>query len=95
MSKHTKGPWFNEGTQVYTKQSAFYIANAISNKSKNSYTKSEEEAFANAQLIAAAPELLEALKIAFEMHKDNLSTHDERLKVMAHAIFKATGEDHA
>lgn len=59
--KHTKGPWISEGHSVYTKQGAFYIAEAKSNANVNaSYVRPSTEARANAHLIAAAPEMLEA-----------------------------------
>lgn len=80
MSKHTKGPW-----QVRRKDQIYII------ESQKSYL-AETILKADARLIAAAPELLEALKLAFEMHKDTLSTHDERMKVMANAIGKAEDE---
>ena len=81
--KHTKGPWKIDASFGETE-----IVSDLACIAKITGLQID----ANAQLIAAAPELLEALKLAFEMHKDNLSSHDERLKVMANAISKASGK---
>jgi|DEB0MinimDraft_10_1074344.scaffolds.fasta_scaffold16653_4 hypothetical protein len=55
-SKHTKGEWFASGTEVISIPSQVKISNQISGENY-------EKAKANAKLIAAAPDLLEALKI--------------------------------
>lgn len=54
MSKHTPGQWRNHGSHVYAGQK--WIVGC------NSPYVSDREAEANARLIAAAPEMLEALK---------------------------------
>ena len=56
-TKHTQGPWKLVGsTTVSDADQSVGIANV------STYSIGEDEAAANARLIAAAPELLEALK---------------------------------
>lgn len=63
MSKHAPGPWsINETHCVIYDRDEKYVGQAfkiwLNNKERD-----EERALANARLIAAAPELLEALKV--------------------------------
>ena len=51
-----------------------------------------EELAANARLIAAAPELLKALKIAVRQNSHDMMMTGEELRVCESAIAKATGE---
>ena len=102
-SKHTKGPWFGS-----REKPVFVPLKAISCERLgfsigwvNGHR--EEEAAANARLIAAAPELLEALKIAqqfmsiasdwnideAEIDGEMRSTYDW-LEIVNAAIAKAT-----
>lgn len=67
MSKHTQGPWFSEGATVYALVSDGFKRGV--EQFRNSFWclvqgvgRSDEELEANARLIAAAPELLEALE---------------------------------
>lgn len=58
--KHTKGPWKRAGrfaTHILTGDGRMMVADA-----PHPIGMKEEEGFANADLIAAAPELLEALE---------------------------------
>lgn len=48
---------------------------------------------ANAQLIAAAPDLLAALEIAWRWQNSDLADEDEILNIMALAIAKAKGKE--
>ena len=57
MSKHTPGPWEANGVIVTAGRESF---RALFDCKPISMTLSAEECEANAQLIAAAPELLEA-----------------------------------
>jgi hypothetical protein len=64
MSKHTAGPWFigaGDQTRVLKQFTAGRIQNETIAAVKRSWM-TEDEAKANARLIAAAPELLEACK---------------------------------
>ena len=62
-SKHTQGPWRTNGCTVEVANAwALRIAGAVPPSTLNGYApKSLDEAKANARLIAAAPEMLEAL----------------------------------
>lgn len=76
-TKHTPGPWGNIGKQdVYTfniyadtSKGRILVAETFPNwshENKVASNKRIEEAESNAKLIAAAPELLEALKSLYE-----------------------------
>jgi hypothetical protein len=79
--KHTPGPWgVSAISPNIVVQHDFMGATNVQVGSASGYTgspffPSDEEAIANARLIAAAPELLEALKEAIETIKF-LSTRD-------------------
>ena len=59
-TQHTQGPWINDGLEIFSESGGFenYSVATISDRFLS--TK-QDEIFANANLIAAAPELLEAL----------------------------------
>ena len=93
MSGHTPGPWridprpFSGYGAVHVSCGQYIVAKALGQ------TQScETEATANARLIAAAPKLLKALKLAvLQNSHDMLMTGDE-LRICESAIAKATGE---
>lgn len=58
--KHTKGPWFINESEVCAELKEGIITIAEIARTGAGFTRKEEDA--NAKLIAAAPELLEALK---------------------------------
>lgn len=95
MSKHTPGPWSSKDidNKVSIPLKAIYCERiGFSVVFVNGH--GEEEAFANARLIAVAPELLEALQdcLAFlERDMPVASSGPERRKARA-VIAKATGE---
>lgn len=75
MSKHTQGSWKVDGITelcIYDVDSRFIgLASITSIKGSNdTYNEAYEEAKANARLMAAAPELLEALE-AIQKHWNN------------------------
>lgn len=83
MAEHTPGPWF------VASRSAGAHVNA--DKSEVAWLRSymgvqDEQIEANARLIAAAPDLLAALKLA----KDHSELEDEVLDIVDAAISKAT-----
>jgi len=103
MSKHTPGPWYSlkdtlhEGQYFVRVQTYGYAPLATVRGDKRSTLKQSE---ANARLISAAPDLLEALKSLLwyvdqlEMvvySADDNGTHEEVAKAKA-AMAKATGE---
>jgi hypothetical protein len=107
MSKHTPGPWTHAG---YARSMAFRVTKTpddatgdVCNVLAGLAAKTNEEVEANARLIAAAPELLSALKEARRWIGDgDLSDGMEReiwtqkyaaaVDLVDAAIAKATGE---
>ncbi len=94
MNKHTKGPWLVTGEDndfIYAlgpngcNKFWFSVCSAGPDK-----INSEEKA-ANARLIAAAPDLLEALQLLVQGEAKSYITIQEINKAIA-AITKATGE---
>lgn len=65
--KHTPGPWFtfNDGKRVAGPESTIGAGQGVALCSMRA--RSDDEAKANALLIAAAPDLLDALKAALEL----------------------------
>jgi len=93
QTKHTPGPWRVEDV--------FFIFGPDQHQTADSRTwsRTPEEDEANARLIAAAPELLEALQealVLFEGYDENdfIFLHDvgDFLKRVQMLIKKATGE---
>jgi hypothetical protein len=86
MSKHTPGPWHTAGEQgVQIRSAKDQIAKV--------WTMRGNEWKANARLIAAAPELLEALKeIVDAADGAGWEQLDPSFKKARAAIAKATGE---
>lgn len=91
MSKHTAGPWGiiigDAGPIVFSGQKSNMVAHCIK-------AWSSEERMANARLIAAAPDLLEALKAMFDATTDNeiRGADGSPIERARAAIAKATGE---
>jgi hypothetical protein len=108
MSKHTRGPWIAYETQIV--KARVEIEQSHGTMKTNEYPIAavnanlpEQEALANARLIAAAPELLEACQDALETLVQMLSAdpdyaeNNERLGMpdpledkLERAIAKAT-----
>ena len=83
MTKHTQGPWLVEGRAVYALNDDGY--NRFSALVQDAHTPGDELE-ANARLIAAAPELLEALECLLEMG------HAKAGDLARAALAKARGE---
>jgi hypothetical protein len=98
--KHTPGPWLRIGTTVYAlmhagwKRGVEQFKNRFTVQVQRDRECSEEEAEANARLIAAAPDLLEALEAMYEMFNGNgITPNDDDAIISARAaIAKATQE---
>jgi len=92
MSKHTKGPWSVQGDTYVT------VNSLIITHCKQAGNTTLEEAQANARLIAAAPELLEALELCLEAIQPYYDSDDDGSMEAAAsnaalaAINKAKGE---
>ncbi|MGU1427457.1 hypothetical protein ACSEVS_27605 [Pseudomonas aeruginosa] len=86
MMKHTPGPWYRDGTTVYALNPQNF--NRFSAQIHGAHTpKSELEAVA--QLMQAAPELLEALQVCIQQITALCSAEDVPDQARA-AIAKAT-----
>ncbi len=91
-AKHTPGPWRQNdhpqrGNQLYVRIGSG-CANAIVER-KDTFGKVSDEDIANARLIAAAPDLLEACRqMLFDVFED---VHPETVKQARAAIAKAEG----
>ena len=94
MSKHTPGPWFAVGAQVETENDSVPdICTCDPQAMRQSHLDWHPKTVqANARLIAAAPELLEALElvVSFVNAGDGTWTVEEQQKARA-AIAKARG----
>ena len=99
QSKHTPGPWTfvgpspggtacDDGGDYAIIQGRGIIAEAIHHVDVGR----TEDALANARLIAAAPDMLEALESVYErLHQDDTYVGDPLLAEVFAAIAKATG----
>ena len=85
MGKHTPGPWFAEGKEVYNSRDigGVWVAETL--------VHNLATAKADARLIAAAPELLEALERARTFMVNRYATPIE-LSTIDAALAKARGE---
>ena len=88
MSKHTQGQW--KATEVangFTVEGARYIADV------HKWTDGpDSEAAANARLIAAAPEMLEALRHILADFEECEEASPEAVREAKAAIARATGQ---
>jgi hypothetical protein len=94
MSKHTPGPWRASNATVYApNQNAprQMIPIKIESGWLDGAWESDDEAHANARLIAAAPEMLEALELIDGYDGDAIPVSQVRETVRA-ALAKARGE---
>lgn len=96
MSKHTPGPWrlSSESPNIIKRDythiglgdsSGYLIASSMGNDNSGFYA-TVEEGLANARLIAAAPDLLEALQIMIDFGDETAC------EIARKTIAKATGE---
>lgn len=98
---HTPGPWKTRGQHVLgiaNVQVAWCGANMSCSRTE-SHGITEDEAKANASLIAAAPDLLSALTMLYEETADYIRInhlgdvhHNTSMQAARAAISKATGE---
>ncbi len=103
MSKHTPGPWHHTGREFNdVRDSDDELVAVALHLRVGQPERSVQEAEANARLIAAAPELLEALKTAMQQLETDAifmslsganGDHQAKAALIARAaIAKATGE---
>jgi hypothetical protein len=98
MSEHTPGPWLREGNTIYAlmhhgwRKGVEQMRNRFTTFVQKDREISDKELEANARLICAAPELLEALKLCRPHMYDHASnTPDEAFNKLCAAIAKAEG----
>lgn len=91
MSKHTPGPWQNDCGLVYGREPKNMSSPSFDIFDASEWPGDVDEAQANARLIAAAPELLEALELAESIVAAMLGGGRELVQIRA-AIAKARGE---
>lgn len=92
-TKHTEGKWINSGgyVQALYQDSPKTFFHTIANCNQNLVSPAKTEA--NARLIAAAPELLEALEWAVKNLGDDLDPDFQTAKTHCELIVKkAKGE---
>lgn len=93
MSKHTPGPWWlkvaHNGDCGILAYDTGVFAEAYADI-RHSGEDNRDEALANARLIAAAPDLLEALK-AINVDICMVSASSENMRLVRDAIAKAEG----
>jgi hypothetical protein len=102
VSKHTPGPWWVDGADLYRKDE-INIKSVADHPNDERYVAAAIGGLndgvqeANARLIAAAPDLLEALRIAEGLVDDTCFQQDpanecwNTLRTVRAAIAKATG----
>ena len=106
--EHTQGPWQQHNASVYSGKTLLAVAYCEGSRELHSHDKRDilpdsdgnigngwEDAWANAQLIAAAPELLEALQMLMPQEPNEADSYDTAMWENAkQAIEKATGRRH-
>lgn len=97
MSKHTPGPWLIEAQNCHTGDIA--TVHHTTNGWVTIYAPhwaetgmEPPEQSANARLIAAAPDLLDALRLAVRQNSHDMMLTGEELRFCEAAIAKATGQ---
>lgn len=83
MSKHTPGPWI-AGQQINPEGKALPMFDIWTNSDKPRYIGEIPKA-ENARLIAAAPDLLAALKMALEAPDNDRSWEDDAIAAIKKA----------
>ena len=81
--KHTPGPWTQHGLEIHGE---IFICDV------NENPKDREEHIANAHLIAAAPEMLEALELILNDNRLMNAMTKEQAKAVMYSVSKARGE---
>ena len=91
-TKHTKGQWQAQTTKPFIAKVVAFRNGDKLEITQSATNLSDEEADANAKLIAAAPELLEALIKSKARYEDENMTHLDEYFLICNAIKKAKGE---
>lgn len=94
-TKHTPGPWHAKRKAVYAPTPNGGGTRFVAASAGDVPMGTDEDSFANARLIAAAPELLEACKHLRRIVMDDYNERDvyrEDVERATAAIAKATGD---
>ena len=94
MSKHTAGPWEAVGNLVRSpmcQPEGLPRGVQIAECRDSYFLLHTDEARANARLVSAAPDLLEALKLAVRQNSHDMVMTSEELRKCEAAVAKATG----
>jgi hypothetical protein len=91
MTKHTPGPWSLKDDLIYGPDGITIVSADGLMENYGPPDRSMEENYANARLIAAAPELLEALKGLFKNNQD-IDAYLQAKDKAVQAIAKAEGK---
>lgn len=90
-SQHTPGPWIiGPAHGIFTASGETFICNYSLGRASSPYVKIRHEEAANAKLIAAAPELLEALIDILPYLKAENTNGNHWVSMVEQAIKKAT-----
>jgi len=93
MSKHTPGPWvvyeLIDGYDIRSPEAECWVATASDPEAVWGAIGREEDA----RLIAAAPEMLEALENLLKVHEGKDGTQHNAADIARAAIAKAKGEE--
>jgi hypothetical protein len=88
-TKHTQGEWAIDDNEIYSENTDHGAAICTMNTTSAHFT--EEEAEANARLIAAAPELLEAMYlVVMDFENEGGFINPDTIEATRNAIQKAT-----
>jgi hypothetical protein len=91
--RHTPGPWLRCKTTIYKDPTGNYEWIATTSRSIGGMPENQELEEANANLIAAAPEMLEALEhVMQKLLQERQEVWEHEIAHLAHAIYKAKGE---
>lgn len=95
MAEHTPGPWTNHGRipQPGLPHSSVAAKTLIARVYSEAYGDTEQET-ANARLVAAAPDLLDAARAALDDLISDGHAHYRVAETLRAAIEKATGGSH-
>ena len=85
MSKHTPGPWEYNGSSDVKQNNGTGVARVALNGSA-------DEIKSNARLIAAAPDMLEAIEVTLKRFMDDEGYDAVNFEELIAAIAKARGE---
>ena len=91
-AKHTPGPWKVVGTEIWSEKSDGVCGKVLGNVGGSYGEKDHRIRQANARLIAAGPELLEALvKLRTHVQMTHITPDKKLVKIVYNANSKAEG----